>query len=86
MKIRPHIFEDAAEILAVRGLRYTGCCHALYYARASVHEQNFFRRLFRPRDAANYWWEVPCIAEREDQEARVMALLLAAVIAREEAK
>lgn len=51
------MFRAAAIWLATR--REEGCCSALIEARAPKLEKTIFRKLFKPRNAATYWWKLP---------------------------
>lgn len=65
------------------------CCHAIdevtgdNYSTDYLMAREFFERYFRDNRAGIYWWAIPWLSA-EDQDARRLALLFAALIAEEQ--
>lgn len=89
MKTTPRQFRAAAELVATGEF---GCCRAITHAaydQSCVRSRDFFRGLFYNRwihEYHGYWWGSPFYREADDRNARVIALLLAALIYEDEHK
>jgi hypothetical protein len=82
--IDPNVFIEAAEAVDRESC---GCCSAIMDAGNQSEggpENRFFAEWFRPEHESihTFWWGLPWW--RSEQQARVFALLLAAILAEEE--
>jgi hypothetical protein len=78
-KLNPRVFEMAAERIADG--RNSFCCTALNGVFAERLYEKFLACNFKPEhiDHRLAWWDWPC---QEEQEARILALLLSAEMCR----
>ncbi len=86
-RINPRVFERAIPLLARTDQEFwhtakTFCCHALRNAGARSQEEDLFNELFKPRysEICSVWWGNIKLG----YTARVIALQLAAEVARDE--
>ncbi len=83
MKIRPNTFQKAGESIASHNNSF--CCTALTDVKANHAEKTFFKSLFGERKEYIWWQSSECARVGcTPREARLIALCLAAEIAKDD--
>lgn len=78
MKLKPEVFEAAAERIANK--TNFMCCIALRQSETGCSHEALFSSVFKQRNDHDSWWDIKC--RPQDQNARIFALLLCAEMCR----